>query len=128
MRTIGASTIIQETHMTTTRLTSDVLEIRLTPAERIAALHGDLRLPRGSIRSADVLAEGLGAVRGLRAPGLALPGLVKLGTWRGRGGSRFVAVRRGQPALRLTLTGGRFDTVLVSTPHAAAIAAELDAG
>jgi hypothetical protein len=36
-----------------------------------------------------------------------------------------VVVRRGLPALRLTLDGQRYDTVLVSVPNAATVAATL---
>lgn len=112
--------------MSTTRLTADAVEITLSRREKIGALHGDVRIPRSAIRRADVVPDGLAAVRGLRAPGLAIPGVVKLGTWRGRrGAKRFVAVRRSVPALRLDLVGDRYDTVVVSTPDAAALAADL---
>jgi hypothetical protein len=111
--------------MSTVDLTADRLRIRLSLGEKIAGLHGDLDLPRSDIRAAEVVPDGLAAVTGLRAPGLAIPGRVKMGTWRGRGARRFVAVRHGQPTLRLTVRHQRYDNVLVSTPDAAAIAAAL---
>lgn len=114
--------------MSTVAVTDQAVEIRLSLAEKVAALHGDLRLPRRSIRTATVVADGLAATRGLKAPGLSLPGRVRIGTWRGRGGNRFLAVRRGVPALRLELVGERFGLVVVSTPDAAVLAGELTAG
>jgi hypothetical protein len=111
--------------MSTIHVTGDAVEIHLSPAEKIGALHGDLRVPRRAIRAAEVVEDGLAATCGLRAPGLAIPGRVKIGTWRGRRATLFVAVRRGEPALRLALYEQRYDTVLVSTPAAAALAAEL---
>ena len=111
--------------MSTVHVTADRVRIHLELAEKIAALHGDLDLPRSAVRAADVVTDGLAATRGLRAPGLAIPGRVKTGTWRGRGARHFVAVRRGLPTLRLTLHGQRYDTVLVSVPDAAAVAATL---
>jgi hypothetical protein len=111
--------------MSTVHVTTDRVQVHLTPAEKIGALHGDLDLPRSAVRTAEVLADGLAATRGLRAPGLAIPGRVKTGTWRGRGTRHFVAVRRGLPTLRLTLDGQRYDTVLVSVPNAATVAATL---
>ena len=111
--------------MDTVRLTSDHLRVRLSLAEKVWGLHGDLDIPRSAIRAADVVTDGLSAAAGLRAPGLAIPGRVKMGTWRGRRARRFVMVRRGQPALRLALEGQRYDTVLVSTPDAATFAAAL---
>jgi hypothetical protein len=65
------------------------------------------------------------ATQGLRAPGLGLPGLRKIGTWRGAGRRTLVSVRRGQPAVRVTLEGRRWDELLVGTDDAAAVAASL---
>lgn len=111
--------------MTTVRLTADRLQVRLSLAEKLGSLHGDLDIARTEISAANVVADGLAASRGLRAPGVEIPGRVKLGTWRGRSGRQFVAVRRGEPTLRLELAGGPYDTVLISTPDAAALAAAL---
>ncbi len=111
--------------MSTVHLTADRIQVHLTLAEKIGSLHGDLDLPRSAVRTAEVCTDGLAATRGLRAPGLAIPGRVKRGTWRGRGGRHFVAVQRDLPTLRLTLHGQRYDTVLLSMPDAAAVAAAL---
>lgn len=116
--------------MSTVSLTENTLEVRLSRLEKIGALQGDLRIPREAIRAAEVVPDGLAATRGLRAPGLGIPGFVKLGTWRGRrnrGDRQFITVRRGLPALRLTLDGQPNDMVLVSTPRAAELAADLGA-
>jgi hypothetical protein len=104
---------------------ADVIEIALSPAERLGALHGSVSIPRAAVRAAEVVEDGLRAAHGLRAPGLALPGRVKLGTWRARGDKQFVAVRRGVPALQLRLAGQPYDTVLVSTPEAADLQRQL---
>ncbi|RKN43488.1 hypothetical protein [Micromonospora endolithica] len=112
--------------MSTVHVTADRVRIRLRPVEKIFALHGDLDLPRSAVRTAEVLTDGLAATRGLRAPGLAIPGWTKVGTWRGRGARQYVAVRRGVPTLRLTLDRQRYDIVLVSTPDAHAVAAALN--
>ncbi len=111
--------------MGTVQIDAGHVRITLSLAEKIAGLHGDLDVPRSSVRGAEVVADGLAAARGLRAPGLAIPGRVKMGTWRGRRSRRYVSVRRGVPALALTLRGQRYDTVLVSVPDAAAVAAAL---
>ena len=114
--------------MSTLHLGADRLRVRLSLAEKIGGLHGDLDIPRSAIRTADVVADGLSAATGLRAPGLAVPGRVKMGTWRGRGARRFVAVRRGQPALRLRLQGQPYDELLIGHDDAAALAARLTPG
>ncbi|MDI6101864.1 hypothetical protein QLQ12_24900 [Actinoplanes sp. NEAU-A12] len=111
--------------MTAVHLLADHVQVRLSLAEKIGGLCGDFDIPRAAVRAADVVPHALSATAGLRAPGLAIPGRFKVGTWRGRNARRFVAVRRDRPALRLTLHGHRYDTVLVSTPDAAALAAAL---
>jgi hypothetical protein len=111
--------------MATLQLTPSTLAVRLTPGERIAGLLRDVEVPLAAVRSAEVVTEPLTDLRGLRAPGLALPGIRKVGTWRRPGERTLVCVRRGQPAVRVRLEGQRYDTLLVGTEDAAAIVAAL---
>jgi hypothetical protein len=99
----------------TIETTQETVRIRLTRAERFFGLLRDLELPRAAITEAEAVPAGLAAVRGLRAPGLGLPGVRAVGTWRRRGEKSYVSVRRHQPAVRLRLAGQRFDTVLIGT-------------
>ena len=66
-------------------LTDDTLQLRFTTAEKVLGLVRDHDFPRSAITSARVEQDGLGAVRGVRAPGLGLPAVRKIGTWRGKG-------------------------------------------
>jgi hypothetical protein len=111
--------------MTHVSMSDGRLTVRLRPWERVAGLLGDLDVPVTSVETADAVADGTQALTGVRAPGLAWPGGPRIGTWRGRGATRWVAVRPRQPALRLRLRGERYDEVLVSTPDAERLAAEL---
>jgi hypothetical protein len=102
------------------------LVVELTRREKVAALHRDVRVPRGAVRRAALLDDGLAAVRGLRAPGLHVPGRAKIGTWRGPGGRVFAVVRRQERAVRIELaTGQRYRELVVGGPDAAAAAAAL---
>ncbi|MGY1697915.1 hypothetical protein ACI780_23710 [Geodermatophilus sp. SYSU D00814] len=112
--------------MATIQTTPQTLSVSLTRTEKVLGLLRDLEVPRAAVRSVEVVPDGLAAARGLRAPGLGLPGRRLIGTWRRRGTRAFVSVRRG-PAVRLHLTGQRFDTVLVSADDAAAVAADVAA-
>jgi hypothetical protein len=103
------------------------VRVRLRPWERLAGLLGDLDVPRTAVTSAEALPDGTAAVRGVRAPGLAWPGGPRIGTWRGRGVTRWVAVRPGRPALHLRLQGERYDEVVVTTPDAERLAGLLTA-
>ena len=87
------------------RTSQDEVGVELSTAERVWALRGDVRVPRTAVTAATVEPDGLAAVQGVRAPGLGLPGLVKVGTWRGRWGKDLVAVRRGEAAVVLDLQG-----------------------
>ncbi|NEK86713.1 hypothetical protein GCU60_13255 [Blastococcus saxobsidens] len=114
--------------MATLQLTDSRLRVRLTLGERIAGLLlRDVDVPLDSVREVEVLPDGLRATRGIRAPGLALPGIRKIGTWRRRGERTMVSVRRGQPAVRIRLEGQPFDALLVGADDAAAVAATLSA-
>ena len=108
--------------MATIDLTPDQVRIRLTPAEKLWALRGDLTVPRAAIREVTVVPDGLHATHGMRAPGLGVPGRRKVGTWRGHAGREFVSVRAGEPAVRITLTGQRYDALLIGAPDAATLA------
>ncbi|MGY1834485.1 hypothetical protein ACI79P_05165 [Blastococcus sp. SYSU DS0510] len=111
--------------MATLQLTPSTLSVRLTRTEKIAGLLRDVDVPRSAIRSVEVVADALPATRGLRAPGLALPGVRKVGTWRRPGERTLVCVRRAQPAVRVRLEGQRYGTLLVGADDADAVAASL---
>ena len=111
--------------MTAILVSDDTVTVRLEPVSKIAGLLRDQVIPRSAVTTVEVVTDGLAAARGLRAPGLAVPGRRKIGTWRGRGGRRFVDVRRGQPALRLHLQGQGYDELLIGHDDAAALAALL---
>lgn len=108
------------------RMAADAaLNVALTPLEKLAALHGDLRLPLSAVTEVDVIDQPLDEVRGIRAPGLHIPGRFKIGTWRGRGRRIFAVARAGQAAVRIELAGAGYDAVIVSLPDAAAVADRL---
>jgi hypothetical protein len=111
--------------MATLQLTPTTLTVRFTRAEKIAGLLRDVELPRDAVRSAEAVPAPLAGVRGLRAPGLALPGRRKVGTWRRPGERTLVCVQKGQPAVRIRLEGARYDTLLLGADDAVALTGEL---
>jgi hypothetical protein len=85
-----------------------ILELSLW--EKLGALHGGPRTPVGSIEKIEFIDQlwGSSTLRGVRAPGTALPYVVLLGTLRGRRYRDFVAmVGRGEGVV-LTLKSGPF--------------------
>jgi hypothetical protein len=113
--------------MSAVHLTDQELRVELTRTEKLAGLHGDLRIPLAAITGVEVVPDALTATRGLRAPGLALPGRRKIGTWRTRTGAEFVNTRRGQAGVRLALSGHRLASVLLGDDDAAGLAARIRA-
>ena len=87
--------------MATIETTTATLHVRLTRFEKFFGLLRDLEVPRSAITAVEAVPAGLRAVRGLRAPGLGLPGVRAIGTWRRRGEKSYVSVRRNQPAVRM---------------------------
>lgn len=110
--------------MATLTIRNDVLSLRLTRAEKVLGLLRDLDVPLSAVVSADVVPDGRDAIRGVRAPGYAMPGHRFIGTWRGNG-RRLVDVRPGNPALRVRLDGQRYDELLVHVDDAASLAEQL---
>ncbi|MFC0004580.1 hypothetical protein [Micromonospora siamensis] len=111
--------------MATVEITADRIRVRLSTTEKIFALRGDLSFPRTAVRRAEVVPNAVTAIRGLRAPGLGLPGLRNVGRWRSRVGTEFVTVRAGQPAVRITLSGQPYDSLLIGSDDATALARRL---
>jgi hypothetical protein len=113
--------------MSAVSLTAAELTVELTPAEKVAGLHGDVTVPLTAIAGVAVVPDALAAAHGLRAPGLSLPGARKIGTWRTKDGAEFVVAGRGQAGVRLTLTGHKLASLLVGDDDAEALAERIRA-
>jgi hypothetical protein len=106
-------------------MSNGVLRVRPSLLECVAGVFGGLVVRRDQVVGARVVADGLAEVRGLRAPGLHIPGVNKYGTWRRRGSKTYVAVRRGRTALVLDLKEHHYDRVVVSAEQASRLAEQL---
>ena len=102
--------------------TADGVTVRLATWEKIAGLRGDIQIPRSAVTAVQVENEPLAAVAGVRAPGLHVPGRIKIGTWRHSGSKTFAAARRGVSAVRLDLAGQRYSRLVISVDDAAGTA------
>ncbi|GAA3441624.1 alpha/beta hydrolase family protein [Planomonospora venezuelensis] len=111
--------------MATMTVTGGELVLALDRGEKVAGLHGDIRVPLTAVRDVTVVENGVAGARGLRSPGLAVPGRTKVGTWRRPGNRAFVTVRRGVPAVRVSLSGAGYDELLVGDEHAAELAGRI---
>ena len=101
--------------------------LQLTPGEKVAGVHGDIEFPLSAVTSVEVVPDALAAAHGLRAPGLSLPGVRKVGTWRTRDGAEFVVASAGQAGVRLHLQGEKLSSVLIGDADADELARTIEA-
>lgn len=107
-------------------VTDDSVQLRFSMVEKILGLVRDQDFPRSAVASTRVEQQGLHAAKGMRAPGLGLPGIRLVGTWRGKGRS-LISVRRDEPAVVVELTGQRYERLVIGAEDAAEVAASLAA-
>lgn len=98
----------------------------MSSRERLGALHGDVEIPSSCISGVSVTDDAFAAVRGIRAPGTALPKTIAVGTWRRRGGRDFVAVHRHHAgAVVVDLEDAEYDRLVVSSDDPEGVAAAI---
>ncbi|MFZ0041785.1 MAG: hypothetical protein WAK93_10795 [Solirubrobacteraceae bacterium] len=85
-------------------LEGDELVVCLSGAEQMAAMRGDVHVPLSDVQTVSVDPDPWCALRGVRAPGTGLPGMVAYGVRRLTGDRPdFAAVHGRGPAVRIEL-------------------------
>jgi hypothetical protein len=89
----------------------DQITLQLSFWEKLGALHTCPTAKVGAISGIEIVEKlwGSHTLRGIRAPGTALPYLVLLGTLRGKGYKDFVAMKGRGPGAVITFTDGPFE-------------------
>ena len=108
--------------MATAYLSDDCLKVRFTAWEKFFGFVRDVEFPVTSLEHVLVAPDGYRLPHGLRAPGLAVPRRVKVGTWRSRGGRQLVSVRKGQPALHVRVRDSGYSDLMIGTDAADSLA------
>jgi len=101
-------------------LDGDELVVRLSAFEKLGAMRGDVRVPLATVSRVRVSEHPWSELRGLRAPGTGVRGILSLGTRRGSGFRDFAAVYRGRPAIVIEARGTTFDRLVISSSDAEA--------
>ncbi len=92
------------------------LTVELSGWEKAGAIRwSDVSVPLSAVTSVKRLDNARDGIRGMRAPGTGLPGVIALGSWRTRRTVDFVAVTRNEPGYLIDLEGEHFDRLVVST-------------
>jgi len=110
----------------TLAVVGDELVVQLSWWERLEAFHGDVRVRRSAVRAVRVVDTAWPELRGIRAPGTGIPGVVAVGTRRGEFGKDFAVVHGKGPAVVVELEGEQWGRLVVTSADAAALAAGVD--
>ncbi len=111
-------------------LTRDELVLRLSVLERLAAFRRDVRVPLSAVEVVQAEPDPWCALRGFRAPGTGIPGVIAYGVRRMTGARPDFAAVHGQgPAVRVELAPhARFGRLLVTVADPPATVAAIRAG
>ncbi len=112
--------------MATLMREGDVLWLKLSTAEKLQGVHGDLSAPVDRVASAATLDDAIHAVHGMKFPGARLPGVFAMGTFI-NGHERTFAIVHHHPAggVRITFQGGDYTQWIVSADDPAGLVASL---
>lgn len=96
---------------------SGEVAVELSLLEKLGAMHGDLHFPRSAVRNVRVTSTPWNELRGMRAPGTGVAGVIMLGTMRSLVGKDFCAVYRRRPAIVIELEDQPYQRLILSTPQ-----------
>lgn len=98
---------------------TDRLEIRLTRSEKILSLRRtNIEIPLDNLKSATLTEDPWVWVRGIRAPGAAVPLTLAVGTWKFHDGKDFLLIKGTKTSVVLDLVDNEFSRVILTTTHA----------
>jgi hypothetical protein len=108
----------------------DELVVRLTGPEQLAAMRREVRVSLGAVRSICVDPDPWGALRGIRAPGTGIPGVIAYGVRRLTGTAPDFAALHGRGlAVRVDLAPeAPFSRLLVTVADARSTVEAVRAG
>jgi len=86
----------------------DVATLALSRLEQLEGFRRSVRAPVSSITVVRAVTDPWPELRGLRAPGTGLPGVVAVGTRRGSFGKDFAAVHGKGPGVVVEMAGQEF--------------------
>lgn len=85
---------------------ADHLLLKLSTAEKMESVHGDIRVPISAVKSVTVLNDVIHAVRGMKIPGTRIPGVLAMGTFLSGSDTTFAIVHhQNQRGLHVILAG-----------------------
>lgn len=109
--------------MVTLLLDSERLEVVLSVSEQMMSFRrGKILVPRAQISRTLLTDDPWIWLRGAPSPGIMVPGIRAMGTWKSGGGSDFAIVRGRRPSVVLDLAGHEeFQRLVLTTRHRVAL-------
>ncbi|HVC40706.1 MAG TPA: hypothetical protein VND54_01880 [Candidatus Saccharimonadales bacterium] len=101
------------------------LVVKMSEVEKFEAVHPDVRVPMSALRAVRVVDDAWPELRGIRAPGTGIPGVIAVGTRRGSFGKDFAVVHGKAPAVVVDLMHADYARLVVTTPDTESVAAEI---
>ncbi|GHD46456.1 hypothetical protein [Mycetocola manganoxydans] len=104
----------------------DRLEVILSTAEKTLSLRREnIVVPRSSIRSATLTDDPWIWVRGIRAPGTAIPLTLAVGQWKFHGGKDFLVLKGTKPSVVIDVADEEFSRLIITTKHGMELVSKL---
>ena len=97
------------------------LTLAMSRVEHLEGFRGDLHAPLASVSAVRAVADPWTELRGLRAPGTGVPGVIAVGTRRGSFGKDFAAVHGKGPAVVVEFAGQEFQRWILTVDDPAAV-------
>ncbi len=105
----------------------DRLVLRLSTTENLESVHRDVVVPRSSVATVRVTEDVWSELRGIRAPGTGIPGVIAVGTRRGSFGKDFVVVHGKGRGVVVELVDQPFSRLVLTTPDPEEVVARITA-
>jgi hypothetical protein len=99
--------------------------VKMAEIEKFEAVHSDVHVPLSAVRAVRVVDDAWPELRGIRAPGTGIPGVIAVGTRRGSFGKDFAVVHGKEMAVVVELDGASYARLIVTTPDAENVAAAI---
>jgi hypothetical protein len=99
------------------------LVLDLSGLEAVEAFHGSIRVPLATVTAVRVASDPWSQLRGIRAHGTGVPGVIAVGTRRGSGFRDFAAVHGKGPCVVVELVGAPYDRLVATEDDADSVAA-----
>jgi hypothetical protein len=101
------------------------VRLELTRAEHWEGFQGDIDAPLASVTAVRACDDPWSELRGLRAPGTGIPGVIAVGTRRGSFGRDFAAVHGRGPGVVVEFDGQPFQRWVLSADEPDAVVARV---